>query len=79
MLPELNVHIHFVLRGEGTMQLDSDHQANQGCHRAIRDGWSEIYADVDSIHSNELRGHHAQLLQSQWVLGVVDVSQHIEN
>ncbi len=61
------------------MQLDSDHQANQGCHRAIRDGRGEIDTDVDSIHIDELRGHDAQLLQSKWVLRIVDVSQHIEN
>ena len=74
MLPALNVHIHLVLRGEGTMKLDSDHQANQSGHRAVRDGWSEIDANVDSIYSDELRGYHAQLLQSQWVLWVVYVS-----
>ena len=61
------------------MQLDSYHKANQGSHRAVRDGRSEIDADVDSIHCDKLRGNHAELLQSKWMLRIVDVSQHIEN
>ena len=72
---------HLEARGQGAEKLDPDAQSDEGGHGAVRDGWGE--ADVDLavavIDLDEIVLGHVELLQCEWMLGIVDSSDEVEN
>ena len=62
------------------MKLDSYHQSNQSRHGAIRNGRCELYCHGIGrvIHGNQISVNNIQLLKSERMFRVIDVSQHIK-